>query len=133
MKNPPGYGSIDRMKGNRRKPYRVRITTDYSMDETGRAGGDLLSTKRILGHSVPDITERVYTATTDAELLSAIDRFYGPCDLFTTFAKIFSIIHPLTYHKNAIKNAPRPIPRGCLIKSPLETFPPSCAGPPGAV
>lgn len=37
MKNPSGYGSISRMKGNRRKPYRVRVTTEYTVDENGRA------------------------------------------------------------------------------------------------
>ena len=37
MKNPSGYGSITRMKGNRRKPYRVRVTTGYELDEDGHA------------------------------------------------------------------------------------------------
>lgn len=37
MKNPAGYGSISRMKGSRRKPYRVRVTTGFEVDEDGRA------------------------------------------------------------------------------------------------
>lgn len=37
MKNPAGYGSITRMKGSRRKPYRVRVTTGFEVDEDGRA------------------------------------------------------------------------------------------------
>lgn len=37
MKNPNGYGSVDRLKGKRRKPYRVRITEGYKIDEEGRA------------------------------------------------------------------------------------------------
>lgn len=28
---PSGYGSIYKLSGNRRKPYRVRITTDWEI------------------------------------------------------------------------------------------------------
>jgi hypothetical protein len=38
-----------------------------------RAKVDLLTRKRILGHVVTDITEGVYTDTTDADLIAAID------------------------------------------------------------
>lgn len=37
MKNPNGYGSVDRMKGKRRRPYRVRITEGYEVGEDGKA------------------------------------------------------------------------------------------------
>lgn len=37
MKSPNGYGSIDRMKGNRRRPYRVRVTEGYEIGKDGRA------------------------------------------------------------------------------------------------
>lgn len=37
MKAPSGYGGIDRLKGNRRKPFRVRITTGFEVGEDGRA------------------------------------------------------------------------------------------------
>ena len=32
MKNPPGYGSIVKLSGARRRPYMVRITTGYETD-----------------------------------------------------------------------------------------------------
>ncbi len=34
MKSPNGYGSISKMSGNRRNPYRVRITQDWVIDNT---------------------------------------------------------------------------------------------------
>lgn len=34
MKNPNGYGGITKLSGNRRNPFRVRITTGWSYDET---------------------------------------------------------------------------------------------------
>lgn len=33
MKNPPNYGSISKLSGNRRKPYIVRLTSGYEIDE----------------------------------------------------------------------------------------------------
>lgn len=35
MRNPNGYGGIVKMKGNRRNPYRVRVTVGYEMDDDG--------------------------------------------------------------------------------------------------
>lgn len=77
MKNPSGYGSIDRMKGNRRKPYRVRITTDYTIDETGRAR----QVQRTLG------TYATYQEAADA--LSAYNRNPVALDDEITFAEVF--------------------------------------------
>lgn len=37
MKAPAGYGSIDRLSGARRRPFRVRITEGYKMGEDGKA------------------------------------------------------------------------------------------------
>ena len=37
MRNPNGYGSISKIGGKRRKPYRVRVTTGYWTDENGKA------------------------------------------------------------------------------------------------
>lgn len=37
MRHPNGYGSIDKMSGKRRKPYRVRVTTGFEMDDDGHA------------------------------------------------------------------------------------------------
>lgn len=37
MRNPNGYGGIVKMKGNRRKPYRVRVTVGYEYDENGHS------------------------------------------------------------------------------------------------
>lgn len=37
MRNPNGYGSIVKMKGNRRNPYRVRITEGFTLDEYGKS------------------------------------------------------------------------------------------------
>lgn len=37
MRNPNGYGGISKLSGNRRRPYRVKITTSWDFDEkTGK-------------------------------------------------------------------------------------------------
>ena len=36
MRRPNASGTITRLSGNRRKPYRVRVTTGFEMDENGR-------------------------------------------------------------------------------------------------
>ena len=36
MKNPNGFGGITKLKGNRRKPYWVRITTGWDITPTGK-------------------------------------------------------------------------------------------------
>ncbi len=77
MKNPPGYGSIDRMKGNRRKPYRVRITTDYTIDGEGRAR----QIQRTLG------TYATYQEAVDA--LAAYNRNPVALDAEITFAEVY--------------------------------------------
>ncbi|MBO4697069.1 MAG: site-specific integrase [Lachnospiraceae bacterium] len=37
MRHPNGFGSIDKLSGKRRKPYRVRVTTGFEMDDDGHA------------------------------------------------------------------------------------------------
>lgn len=37
MKNPNSYGSISKLSGNLRKPYRVQITVKWELDENGKA------------------------------------------------------------------------------------------------
>ena len=49
MRLPNSYGSIVKLKGNRRKPFMVRITTSYSVDgETRKATQD----RKVLGYYV---------------------------------------------------------------------------------
>lgn len=36
MKNPNGYGGISKLPGNRRRPYRVRLTTVWQQEEGNR-------------------------------------------------------------------------------------------------
>ena len=35
MKLPNNYGSVTKLSGNRRRPYRVRITADFEVDMDG--------------------------------------------------------------------------------------------------
>lgn len=35
MRNPNGYGSVHKLSGKRRRPWRVRITIGWQLDETG--------------------------------------------------------------------------------------------------
>lgn len=44
MRNPNGYGSVTKLKGNRRKPYMVRVTTEYKLD----AERDKIVQKRVV-------------------------------------------------------------------------------------
>lgn len=37
MRNPNGYGGITKLPGNRRKPYRVRVTDGWEMGEDGKS------------------------------------------------------------------------------------------------
>lgn len=45
MKMPNGYGSIDKLSGKRRKPYRVRSGCVYSLD-----GNSLKETRQVIGY-----------------------------------------------------------------------------------
>lgn len=36
MKNPNGYGGISKLPGNRRKPYRVRLTAGWQYQTDGK-------------------------------------------------------------------------------------------------
>ncbi len=47
MRHPNGYGSITKLKGTRRKPFMVRITTGKSVSPTS---GNLLYTRTVLGY-----------------------------------------------------------------------------------
>lgn len=78
MKNPNGYGSVDRMKGKRRRPYRVRITDGYKVDEEGNAR----QVQRTLGF---------YATYEEAvEALAAYNRNPVSLDPAITFAEIFA-------------------------------------------
>lgn len=37
MRNPNGWGSVHKLPGNRRRPWRARITSGWTVDEDGRA------------------------------------------------------------------------------------------------
>lgn len=37
MKNPNGWGSVHKLPGNRRKPWRVRVTAGWEIDKNGKA------------------------------------------------------------------------------------------------
>lgn len=77
MKNPAGYGSITRMKGNRRKPYRVRVTTEYSVDENGKA------------HQIQRTVGTYATYEEAVEALAAYNRNPVALDDEITFAEVF--------------------------------------------
>lgn len=36
MRNPNGYGSVHKLPGNRRKPWRARVTSGWDIDENGK-------------------------------------------------------------------------------------------------
>ena len=65
------------MKGTRRKPYRVRITTDYTIDGEGRAR----QIQRTLG------TYATYQEAVDA--LAAYNRNPVALDAEITFAEVY--------------------------------------------
>ena len=48
MRLPNGFGNVSKLPGNRRKPYRVRVTVGWELDtETGNRVGDMLVFSRI--------------------------------------------------------------------------------------
>lgn len=77
MKAPSGYGGIDRLKGNRRKPYRVRITTGFEVGEDGRAR----QIQRTIG------TYATYQEAVDA--LAAYNKNPVALDPGITFAEVY--------------------------------------------
>lgn len=79
MRNPNGYGSISRLPGNRRKPYRVRITTGYDLDENGKAR----QVQRTLG------TYATYQEAVDA--LAAYNRNPLSLEPGITFAEVWQL------------------------------------------
>jgi integrase len=44
MKQPNGYGSITKMTGKRRHPWRVRVTTGWELDEEGKRHKQIMKT-----------------------------------------------------------------------------------------
>ena len=78
MKNANGYGSVTRVKGNRRNPYMVRITEGFSVDyETGK----LSQHRKVLGFY-----------STQAEARQALADYHknpNALDLNISFAEVF--------------------------------------------
>lgn len=93
MKNPSGYGSICRMKGNRRKPFRVRVTTGFEIDENGNAR----QIQRTVG------TYATYEEAVEA--LAAYNRNPVPLDAEITFGEVYR----LYIEKASRKLAPRTV------------------------
>ena len=77
MRAPNGAGGIDKLSGNRRKPYRVRVTTGYDLDEEGRTR----QIQRTLG------TYATYQEAVDA--LTAYNKTPVALDPGITFAVVF--------------------------------------------
>lgn len=77
MRNPNGYGSIYKMPGNRRKPYRVRVGCTYTSD-----GKRLIESRTNLG----------YYATRTEAMQALAEYNKTPYDLSDkiTFAEIYS-------------------------------------------
>lgn len=96
MRNPNGYGSVFKLKGNRRRPFVARITKfnwrywkplmqklDMAhLPHDGRptyatrldnAGANKTIVKKILGHAGQGMTEKVYTHKTVKQLVDAIN------------------------------------------------------------
>lgn len=78
MKNANGYGSVTKLKGNRRKPYMVRITTGTSVDyDTGK----LIVNRKVLGY---------YPTQTEArQALADYHKNPNAIELNITFAEVF--------------------------------------------
>lgn len=66
MKNPNGYGGVSKLPGNRRRPYRVRLTTGWQQE-----GGKRWQKYHTLG----------YYASRRAALIALADYNKRPYDL----------------------------------------------------
>lgn len=78
MKNPNGYGGISKLPGNRRKPYRVRLTAGWQQHDNGK----LLQKYHTLG----------YYTSRRAALIALADYNKRPYDLnqqHLTFSKLY--------------------------------------------
>ena len=78
MKNPNGYGSVYKLSGKRRKPYRVRVGCTYTSD-----GVRLTETRATLGYY-----------RTRAEAMQALAEYNrSPYDISgkTTFAEVYAL------------------------------------------
>lgn len=96
MKNPNGFGSCTKMSGNRRKPWRVRVTVGWDInEETGR----LKQLSKTLG----------YFATKKDAMIALAEYNQNPYDLTNkdiTFQMAYEAWSPKHYekHKVAAKN-----------------------------
>lgn len=89
MKLPNRYGSVTKLTGKRRKPYMVRITTNYEFDEQTMKANQ---TRKILG----------YYATKKEAMQALTDYNYNPYDLNAvnmTFSQIYDIWSEKKYRK----------------------------------
>lgn len=96
MKNPNGYGSCSRMSGNRRKPWRVRVTVGWELNE---ATGREKQISKTLG----------YFATKKDAMIALAEYNQNPYDLTNkdiTFEMAYNAWSPKHYeqHKVAGKN-----------------------------
>ena len=96
MKNPNGYGNITKMTGNRRRPWRVRVTVGWEIDEVTERAKQISKT---LGY---------YASKKDA-MLALAEYNQNPYDLTSkdvTFQMAYEAWSPKHYeqHKVAGKN-----------------------------
>lgn len=84
MRNYNGYGSIAKMSGNRRKPYIVRITAGWELDE---ANQKVRQIQKVLG----------YYATRQEAIKALADYNDAPFDLDNgkiTFDEVYQLVYP---------------------------------------
>lgn len=94
MKNPNGYGSITKMSGNRRKPFRVRITTGWEINE---------ETKK----AVQKFATVGYYATRQEAMIALADYNKDPFDLHLaeiTFEEIYDKWSEIHFEKVSASN-----------------------------
>lgn len=77
MKNPNGWGSVHRLPGNRRKPWRVRVSDGWKIDKDGKA----VQNYKTLG----------YFETKEAGMIALAEYNANPYDIDTaiTFAELY--------------------------------------------
>ncbi len=88
MRNPNGYGGVSRLPGNRRRPYRVRITTGW---DTRSDGTDL-----------QQFTTLGYYETRSEAMIALAEYNRGPYDLGNrsmTFAQVYERWRPEYFQK----------------------------------
>lgn len=88
MKNPNGFGGITKLKGNRRKPYMVRVTAGWTLTDSGKQK----QIYKILGY---------FEKKTDA-LIALLEYNKNPYDLSNkdiTFSEIYNKWSPRHFEK----------------------------------